>query len=312
MIRGIVIISFICFVLLTIKAEKPPCDSYECNTDDPTHWGALYAHVAIPSKFYECTPFGLELFDCPDGLIFPICAERCEFPDSTGTPPPTTTTTQTQTTTTEPTTPEQTTPEPTTPEPTTPEQTTPEPTTSGPADWIVIQRRGSPLEAGETRQNFYLEWVNYTNGFGDSNKDFWLGLEKISDLTKNGDYELNILMTSVEGTTHEVNYDTFKVSDSTDNYRLSIGGFHGNIFDAMARHNGQRFTTRDRDNDNYPDNCAVYYNAAWWYDDCFDANLNGVYVINNPLEHRSILWIDRNTVELTFMKFTEMKIRLRI
>lgn len=42
--------------------------------------------------------------------------------------------------------------------------------------------------------------------------------------------------------------------------------------------NGQRFSTRDRDNDNKGVNCAVDHEGAWWYTGCHKANLNGRYI----------------------------------
>ena len=45
----------------------------------------------------------------------------------------------------------------------------------------------------------------------------------------------------------------------------------------MANHNGKSFTTRDQDNDGAADNCAERYGAAWWYNNCHYANLNGKY-----------------------------------
>ena len=53
-------------------------------------------------------------------------------------------------------------------------------------------------------------------------------------------------------------------------------------YDGMAYSNGSAFTTRDRDHDTYSDNCAKVYGGAWWYRDCFHANLNGKYVPHIP------------------------------
>ena len=39
------------------------------------------------------------------------------------------------------------------------------------------------------------------------------------------------------------------------------------------------FTTRDNDNDVLSNkNCAIMYNGAWWFKDCYDSHLNGVYL----------------------------------
>ena len=47
--------------------------------------------------------------------------------------------------------------------------------------------------------------------------------------------------------------------------------------DQMAQHNGRRFTTKDRDQDEHSGNCAVIYKGAWWYFWCHASNLNGLF-----------------------------------
>ena len=41
--------------------------------------------------------------------------------------------------------------------------------------------------------------------------------------------------------------------------------------------NGNKFTTRDVDNDFAPSSCAVARKGAWWHNVCTWANLNGIY-----------------------------------
>lgn len=60
----------------------------------------------------------------------------------------------------------------------------------------------------------------------------------------------------------------------------SITNVHFYVFfiaDAMTYHNGEKFSTRDQDNDNWDKHCAQSYLGAWWYKSCHYANLNGQY-----------------------------------
>ena len=50
-------------------------------------------------------------------------------------------------------------------------------------------------------------------------------------------------------------------------YTLNVGGFTGNAGDSLVYHNGQRFSTFDRDNDSDDSwyyNCAKEFKGAWW------------------------------------------------
>ncbi|TMS21089.1 Fibrinogen-like protein 1-like protein [Larimichthys crocea] len=85
-------------------------------------------------------------------------------------------------------------------------------------------------------------------------------------------------------------YDPFMVEDESSAYRLRLGLFQGTAVDALTLdtenylHDNQRFTTKDRDNDNYFQNCAKLEfqgvpGGGWWYDACAGANLNRRNVI---------------------------------
>ena len=64
--------------------------------------------------------------------------------------------------------------------------------------------------------------------------------------------------------------------------------------DSLAYHNGQGFSTKDRDNDNsYGGSCAINYRGAWWYKLCHRSNLNGPWV-NTP-SPTAMTWKERNT-----------------
>ena len=69
-----------------------------------------------------------------------------------------------------------------------------------------------------------------------------------------------------------------------------------------------KFSTYDRDNDQYSSgNCASYYKGAWWYKSCHDSNLNGLYLKAGDSSDKGMRW--RHWKNSNSKKKTEMKIR---
>ena len=147
--------------------------------------------------------------------------------------------------------------------------------------WTVIQRRVN------NDIPFNRTWNSYVIGFGNIlNGSFFLGLEKIHALTESGTYELYIGMQDhgalfKQPITKYALYRNFKVLSSESQYTLMISGYDksSNAGDSFSSHNGAKFSTFDHDNDEKPDgSCAQRYKSGWWFKNCFDANLNGVWI----------------------------------
>ncbi|CAL1287166.1 unnamed protein product [Larinioides sclopetarius] len=142
--------------------------------------------------------------------------------------------------------------------------------------WTVIQRRGN---FGRPNTYFFKDWSNYKMGFGDIEKDFWLGNDNIYVLTNKRLSSIRFDLQAVDGEKRHAHYDDFWIEDESNKYRLHIDGYSGDAGDSMiSSHNNQKFTTKDQDNDNHAEgNCALSYKGAWWYGACHASNLNGVY-----------------------------------
>ena len=163
-------------------------------------------------------------------------------------------------------------------------------------------------------QDFFLGWQDYENGFGDLSGEFWLGLRKIHRLTASTN-RLRVELGDFDGNTAYAKYSTFRVGNSSSNYTLTVSGYTGTAGDSLTYHNGRRFTTKDRDNDNHESlNCAQYHRGGWWYNGwyyiCHNTNLNGHYYHSGPQSHiNGIVWRHWKGTYYYSMKATEMKLR---
>lgn len=162
--------------------------------------------------------------------------------------------------------------------------------------WTVIQRRV------DGSVSFDRNWRDYRDGFGDLHSEFWLGNDHIHDLSTQADYSLRIDLEDWSHKHKHALYQSFQsvprtharhadehmhkplnayalflvfisVEDEEHQYRLHVSGFSGTVQDSFSwYHDKQGFSTPDSGNI-----CAEISHSGWWYNQCFYANLNGVY-----------------------------------
>ncbi|XP_063442647.1 ryncolin-2-like [Mytilus trossulus] len=149
--------------------------------------------------------------------------------------------------------------------------------------WTVFQRRQ------DGKVDFYRGWEEYANGFGNLKTEFWLGNDKLYKLTSRGQYELRVNLEDFDGNKAYAKYSSFYIGDRSTKYRLTVNGYSGTAGDSLKRHNKQAFSTKDKDNDSYSSDCADRYKGAWWYKDCLNANLNGLY-LGNKKDYTGMSW----------------------
>ncbi|XP_063314616.1 fibrinogen beta chain [Pelobates fuscus] len=167
--------------------------------------------------------------------------------------------------------------------------------------WALIQNR----QDGSV--GFGRTWDAYRSGFGNIARDggkkicdfpgeYWLGNEKISQLTNAGRTEALFEMEDWDNTKVSALYNKFTVQNEANKYQLSVSGYTGTAGNAliegasqlkgenrtMTIHNGMYFSTYDRDNDGWfstdPDKqCSREDGGGWWYNRCHAANPNGRY-----------------------------------
>ena len=128
--------------------------------------------------------------------------------------------------------------------------------------WTVLLKR----QDGSV--DFYLNWTDFKNGFGNLEGEYWLGLDNMHLLTHQSSDppQLRVDLADWEGNTAFAKYDQFSVGDEASDYTLSVSGYQSasTAGDSLTYpHNEQRFSTPDRDNDVWGSHCAVYFHGPW-------------------------------------------------
>ncbi|XP_073469359.1 fibrinogen-like protein 1 [Aquarana catesbeiana] len=192
--------------------------------------------------------------------------------------------------------------------------------TSDGGGWTVIQRRSNG------KVSFNRKWQEYKEGFGlfkHRNDEYWLGNDHIYHLVESREMTLQIDLMDWQGKTRHAIYDSFRITNEEDNYKLWLGYYSGNAGDPLAGGNnfdlqwsaslrGMPFSTPDKDNDRFiKGSCAKENKCGWWFNRCHMANLNGVYYKKGNYtgtHDNGIVWSTWHGLWYS-LKFTAMKIR---
>ncbi|XP_013418506.1 fibrinogen-like protein 1 [Lingula anatina] len=170
-----------------------------------------------------------------------------------------------------------------------------------PGGWMLLQRRES------NKVDFNRNWAEYRKGFGDVTRDFWIGNENLFLFTNQDFYKLRVDLWDFYGSRVYAEYLFFKVDGERDQYMIHIANYTGTARDGFSKHEGNKFSTYDNDNDSWSEyHCAKDWKGGWWYNNCWYVILNGPYYNETDVKYKGISWNEWKSEQL---KKVEMKIR---
>merc|ERR1712226_1640477 len=172
--------------------------------------------------------------------------------------------------------------------------------------WTTIQRRNSGT------LNFFQNFETYAEGFGNLGErtEFWIGNRLLHEMTSRWNYELRIELENADRERKQVHYNMFKVDSECNDFSLTLDHFiEHDLPDSMYANRNMKFSTFDRDGDLSNDNCAIRHIGAWWYNNCTDSNLNGMFLPAGTAADSSIHWYGWEQTRA--LASVEMKIRPR-
>jgi len=153
-------------------------------------------------------------------------------------------------------------------------------------DWILIQKHNF-LDKDAFKDKL---WVDYKDGFGDGINEFWFGLQKMHDFTKNGLWLLKVTFTYDldnfgrpltrrydpyhRGDRAYGIYTHFHIDSEDDRFRfhvsklIEVENWEIGKFDPVEGTTSKVFYTKDRDfgNGNKRKNYAARFGGGWWFE----------------------------------------------
>ena len=120
--------------------------------------------------------------------------------------------------------------------------------------------------AGSNSYFFNRSWVQYKNSFGNPASQYWIGLDRLHNMSQSNCYII-FYFQNLNGSSYVAQYSSFLVGGASTIYKLSIGGYSGNLYDDMDYHIALKFSTYDADHDNTVSvNCALSRDSGFWFD----------------------------------------------
>lgn len=173
--------------------------------------------------------------------------------------------------------------------------------------WTVFQRRR------DGSVSFNRGWDQYSLGFGDSRSEHWLGNTPLHLLVTQRNCSLRIQLLDWSHIHRHAAYERFSIEDEQNRFRLHLSGFSGTVPDSFGwYHDGQDFSSPDSG-----DLCAEICHSGWWFQQCFQANLNGVYYqgghyslrAQNLLGPDGVVWFSWRDSDFYSLKAVTMMVR---
>ncbi|XP_053685807.1 angiopoietin-related protein 6-like [Sabethes cyaneus] len=126
--------------------------------------------------------------------------------------------------------------------------------------WMVFQKR----QDGSVP--FNRTWDEYRDGFGNPRGEYWLGVEKLYQLTASRSCELLIHMEDFDDNSAYQLYQNFRVLNEQDGYKLLLGNSNGTAGNALSIYSNEVFVTYDTQK-SYS-SCARDFGSGFWHWGC--------------------------------------------
>ena len=145
---------------------------------------------------------------------------------------------------------------------------------------------------------FYRNWDEYKNGFGNLTDNYWMGLEKMYQITNRKGYNLFIEL-GTNSSFSNITHRNFFIYSENYYYKLNLGTkISGTLYDNSVYHHGLNFTTFDQDHDaRNNSNCAIVTKGGWWFSNCYSMCLTcehtaGQYQPFSGATNENLTWSD--------------------